>query len=303
LNKSCQPLVWILNLDAEDELRSLGPYCRSRATESLIAQQVPALRESLLDPKDYVFGESVPQGTRGIAWSPTPSSLQIIKEQGWEHVDHASIDVIRRVNNKGFLVDQHTALEGAENDLPRFKFEQWSHLQAMLAQQPKAQWWVRSTLACAGRHRLRVAWESIDERQEKWLIKACAQTGVTVQPFVTILKEVSTSGWIGRDGTVLIADPRVQETGNTGVWSESLGRYAADSQDSPNFHGVGRSIANSLVGAGYFGPFGLDSFAYKNGDSAPNWHLYSDLNARFTMDWGLSFRIQNLESGVTAHVR
>jgi hypothetical protein len=49
------------------------------------------------------------------------------------------------------------------------------------------------------------------------------------------------------------------------------------------------SVADALFGAGYFGPFGIDAFTYRGEDGALRFHELSEINARYSMGFGVGF--------------
>ena len=48
-------------------------------------------------------------------------------------------------------------------------------------------------------------------------------------------------------------------------------------------------VAVALAGSGYFGPFGIDAFTYRNADGTVALQPRSEINARYSMGFAIGF--------------
>jgi len=69
-----------------------------------------------------------------------------------------------------------------------------------------------------------------------------------------------------------------------GAWLENRPAPALSPEELQRLHDAAVLAAEALDAAGYCGPFGLDSYAWMQGEER-RWHPLSDLDARYTMGW------------------
>jgi hypothetical protein len=105
---------------------------------------------------------------------------------------------------------------------------------------------------------------------------------------VAVVDDFALHGWISREGVVTLGVPTVQRVDRrTGAWIETI---MADTQSLSNeerealvsrAHEAGLALARE----GYFGPFGIDAFRYRDREGRLRFCARCELNARYTMGW------------------
>jgi hypothetical protein len=276
--------VWVLNLDAELELASKRPYHPTARVRALVREKRVALA-ALLPPGDAVLSEDDPAGAyaglRGRAYCPTPSALAALARAGATPDPAPSLEVLRAVNDRAFghalgatlpgqvLVDTEDALEAHLRDAPRLG-------EGFL---------LKRRLSMAGRGRRRVE-RALTDADRRFVRAALRDDGaLLVEPFVPILLEATIHGWVHPDGAFDVGAPCVQVCDAHGAFVSA--RRATHDDWMPGeeaaLHQKAARVAGALRDAGYFGPFGIDAFRYRDAAGAPAFRPLSEINARLTM--------------------
>jgi len=104
---------------------------------------------------------------------------------------------------------------------------------------------------------------------------------VAIHGFVTPLREVT------------IGSPTVQDTTALGAWRAT--RPSLPGELVPGEVGAleeqARLAALHLHGAGYFGPFGVDGFRWKDAVGKTGLVSRCEINARYTMGWAIGMGV------------
>ena len=101
------PRAWVLNLDAELELRHPDRYQPTQRT-LLACRHFESLARTLIRPGDLVLSrEAAPvrnsaAGYRGAAWCPTPSVLAFLERAGATLPAAPPLACLQRVNHRRF---------------------------------------------------------------------------------------------------------------------------------------------------------------------------------------------------------
>ncbi|HEX2733056.1 MAG TPA: hypothetical protein VHM70_15710 [Polyangiaceae bacterium] len=284
--------AWYVNLDAELELASQGPYQSRRAIAGQIAERRELLQmltrdEPLLYPgqpfRAHDFDVVLP-------WCPTPCALEWLSQMSARTPQAPSVDVLRTVNRRTFLFSLGIGLAGrrwlSPGDDP-----------AWLASPPDGvEYWRLKRefgFAAKGQRVFRCPGSADDWR---WVHDSLRKGGVLCEPNVQIVEEYSAHGYIDRDSEILGQTCR-QVCDDRG----RVLRVEPLLEDSRLLSGIQRDLAAALRGAGYFGPFGFDafSFACQNGLEM---NLLSDVNARFTLGWSVGMA-GNRDAALDAYAR
>jgi len=150
------------------------------------------------------------------------------------------------------------------------------------------QWHLKRNLGVAGRGQRAVSASSWAEADDRWLAKALDCGGVQVEPLLTLEVEYVLHGWIPQQGSVRMGQPLVQET-SRGAWQRTRPAVSGELTpgDADRIQAQGERVAEVLAALGYFGPFGMDAYRYR--DRSAGWSLNpcSEVNARYTMGWRL----------------
>src|SRR5690606_10945335 len=80
-------------------------YQRSAAMAAQIEAAIPAFARWLPPGDAVIAGEGSAHGMEGRAWCPTPLALEQLTEAGARLPETPSVDVLRRVNERGFAFD------------------------------------------------------------------------------------------------------------------------------------------------------------------------------------------------------
>ena len=91
--------------------------------------------------------------------------------------------------------------------------------------------------------------------------------------------------WVGPGSSLPNDVKRPANTGITFTIKKMMTPMATD--DHGHYRLQYDALVDALRRAGYFGPFGLDAFHYRGSDGALRFHGCSDVNARFSMAWGI----------------
>ena len=294
--------VWVLNLDAEEELATERVYRPKQQTLQLVRTKRELLRGSLVQPGDLILDGDTPapdlrraleREARVLLWSPTPSAQGLARSHGFEVPRAPAVDCLREVNARSFAAALHQALQTEElatGDLQKVVVASLESALEVLARPAKLGWLVRRPFGAAGRGRRRFHSGAQGEGEQAWLRASLVLGALVIEPLVRVEREFTRSGHVDARGHVTQRTPCLQATDSNGAWMES---QAARSADLPAELDVRLDEAFFAAGlelhrAGYFGPFGIDGFTYRNSRGEKRLNPLSEINARFTMDWAES---------------
>lgn len=218
----------------------------------------------------------------GRAWCPTPGALERIAASGAVVPVAPNVDALTRGNARETfawldpLEGTHTcgSLEEVEQALSRPGVERASD-------RPPA-WVLRASLSTAGRDRLVV--ESTSAGLRRFVEKALPGGPIHVEPFVDIESEYALHGWVERDGDVHSGHVLAQRA-RGGTWVASA--PAEPCEHTRRIERAHTSVAARLTEVGYFGPFGMDAFTWRDAAGELHLHAPSDVNARYTMSFAM----------------
>lgn len=299
---SREPVAWVFNLDAEDELkRGRGPHTPSNAVRLRAEGLLPALR-GLMQPGDEVLWPEAPAGVSalkrlapaalaGRAWCPTPWALSQMKRAGLRLPEAPSASVLRQVNHRRFahslgqglplaqMVDDHAALLEVLRDrdgaLPKVSLEN--------------NWLMKLPLGYAGRGRRKIKpGGELTAADTVWINAALeAGDGLQVEPMVVRELDCAIHGLLEANGAFVLGQPTTFTADASGTWRSTCiaepGALAVAELDA--LEEAARATAMALHDAGYFGPFGLDAFRWRAPDGATHFQPRCELNARYSMGW------------------
>jgi hypothetical protein len=278
--------AWVLNLDAELELTRPGYAPRAK----LLAQLAQYGGESrrLLGPNDVLVepGQKLAADAPlvGRAWCPTPLALAALRAAGVEPEPHPTVDVLRRVNHRRFAFELGGGLAG------QHYVEHETELTLHLRQAPLPLL-LKRPLAFAGRGQLRVyGYEKITAKEWSWIDVSLQSDGLIVEPLVTPTLELSLHGFVWPSGQRELGQLCLQEVSARGVF-RGVRRALADEVAPSERHALvaqGERVAEALLEAGYFGPFGIDAYRYER-DGQVGFCALGEINARYTMGFVSGF--------------
>lgn len=300
-------VAWALNLDCEAQLQFGASYTRGpavregieRATKTLRAMGLVAEDDLIVDP-DRDPDTAVPsthEGMRGVAWCPTPQALEALNAAGARCPVAPTPDVLRRVNARAFGVRIEAELAHAPTSEPHASFgarmvydmQQLREAVDLLAPGPVL---LKRELSFAGRGHRRL-FAAFDEADGRWATNSFVDgLGLVCEPYVERVADYALHGWVSAAGQVRLGRPTLQRCDPKGVWQSSepaprVGALALSTIESTTLHETAEAGASALHDAGYFGPFGIDAFRWREGDR-DRFRPFVELNARYSMGWATS---------------
>jgi hypothetical protein len=284
--------AWVLNLDAEHELECAHSFTPSEHLRELVARESQRLIGSLVASGDIVLDERDrtsklrrAEGLLGLAWSPTPRALALLRAAGATPLDAPAAAVLRSVNSRPFAAALRA--EHAPGSFEKHVVATLEDALAQLALSAPLGWLVRRSFGAAGRGRRRIASGAPDAGELAWLVASLRSGPLVIEPWVEVTREFTRSGWVGADGSVAVSSPCVQTVSASGAWTgteRDETRQTSRDDDralAEMFERAGRALA----AAGYFGPFGIDAYRHRTAAGREVLNPLSEINARFTMDW------------------
>lgn len=291
--------AFVLNLDAEDELRFGDAHTTSGATRARIAALVPrlaALVEGavLVDPWDPTPGCAA--GLRGRAWCPTPRALVALQIAGASLPDAPPRAVLRRANDRAFSAALGQTLPGA-----RF-VTSLAEARAIVAEPGETgQWLVKPALGFAGRGHLRIPAGELSGAVAQTLASLLRMDGgAQLEPLVPREGDFALHGFVRRDGSFALGAPTSTRVDERGTWRSS--ELAADGELDRGEHDAlvtaAEEVARALFAVGYAGPFNTDAFRWRDRNKTPQFNARCEVNARFSMGWAVGMRMLTSSSSL-----
>jgi len=277
------PVAWVLNLDADFELASPGPWVPPSALTDLL-EVISERAERLLEAGDFLVSgdEQVPPGTIGRAWCPTPSAIARLEAAGATPEEAPSVEILRGVNDRAFSAAMGQTMPGAAYvvDIAGVR---------KVMRRRRIPWLLKRAFGAAGRGQRRVGPKSLTDADVAWVEASLRQGGLQVEPRVEIVEEFVVHGYLHQDGAAEIHEPLVQECDEGGAWVSSRAPEEGELSLSEiaQLDQSGFLVAGELAKAGYFGPFGVDAFRWIDDARGQVLNPRSEINARYTMGWGL----------------
>lgn len=290
-------IAWVLNLDAELELADPARYRRSPAMAAALAHHGARI-PGLVRAGDRVVGANDPAGCAaglaGRTWCPTPSALAELERAGAELPRVPGVEVLRAVLHREFSARLGGGLEGAS------WVSDGAELRARLAQAARGGpgstlWVLKRGWGFAGRGQRRVDPRVPEPAFLAWADRALQEDrGGQLEPWLERLADFGLHGWLSADGALVRGAPTLTVNDSRGAWSSSRpaapGELAAEELEQ--LEATREQAAHALVRAGYFGPFGLDAFRYRDPGGRVRFQPLSEVNARFSMGWAVGMGSQ-----------
>ncbi len=294
--RSARRFAWVLNLDADLELAVPLGYAPKRTVLEAMKPYVALLASSLFGPEDRLVDEAFlalsPEDRRmytGRAFCLTPRAITALRRAGVEPEPHPGVDVLRRVNSRAFSASLGQTLPGA------CFVTELEAARALLSGSPPVGngWRVKRNFGMTGRGQ-RVLTRAPDQGDLAFLRAGLAEGGVQVEPNLSLDAEYGIHGMIGAgaEGEASLGVVVRQRCDARGAW------LATERLTSPTQHDLetaaaieaeARRVAVALAGAGYFGPFGVDSYVYRSENGNLDIQLRSEINARYSMGFVIGF--------------
>ncbi|MEO8876080.1 MAG: ATP-grasp domain-containing protein [Polyangiaceae bacterium] len=286
--------AWILNLDADVELAAIASgvagartgYAPKKGVMEAMRLFAPKLAARLLDPQiDLVIDEHSPllvaRGLIGRAFCPTPRALRLLIRAGAELEPQPDCDVLVRVNSRAFCSSLGTTLEGAA--FVTTEEEARARLATSPPEAVAKRWRVKRNFGMTGRGQRIVESACMSDSDFAFVRAGLSEGGVQIEPDVKILSELAIHGVLAANGAFVLGPVVQQHCDARGAWMSS---EPLSPRDAPaEMVAEAERVAAALCAEKYFGPFGVDAFAYQVGEAGGKIALQprSEINARFTM--------------------
>lgn len=261
------PRAWVLNLDAEYELANLTMPASKQADVA----KFPRAKFPFLRPQDRIVGrDEVEPGLQGVAWCPTPRALAKLTDVR-AHIPKApSVDTLRHVNHRGFV-------EQLGWPLPNTTFAVRAD-DALDALRKPGRWCAKRPLSAAGHGKRFIDGGELSEPDVRWIEASLRrQASLLIEPRIEMQLEFSVHGYLEQGGACRFGRTLSQED------RKPISAQLSNEQQENVASQVAR-VAEALIGAGYFGPFGIDGYLGSLEGEAifvPR----SEINARYTMNY------------------
>jgi len=275
--------VWVLNLDAEFELAGRAPSRTVvRATRAISRTMLPFIgqEDSVLSMDDA--SRDAIRGRRGQCWCPTRKALETLSAAGAIVPKAPSEDVLRKVNHRAFCASMGQTLESA-----CYATTETQVLHAL--QGAQAQWLLKRPLSMAGRGIRRVAGQRVSAEDLAWIRATLRKDGgVQIEPRLDIDAEFSMHAYLEVSGQMTTGEAVLQQIDAHGIWRAAMPAGNTISADeAQRLYAEVHAVGAALHRACYFGPFGVDAFRYRVGNTF-HFQPRSEINARYTMAWGIA---------------
>lgn len=276
--------AWVLNLDADLEL-AVTAWTPPAAVREAVARHAPVVAAALLEGGDLVVDDATPPGAaRGLpgrAFSPTPRAIACLRRAGAEPEPHPPVEVLRRVSSRAFAAELGQTLEGAAF------VRDAEAARGVLAEAPPIAraWRVKPAFGMSGRGQRVIAPGALGRADEAFVSAAVLRGGAQIEPNVAIAAELAIHGMIDEGGGLALGRLVAQRCDARGAWLST--EPAHDPEIEASLREEAARVAAALFAAGYFGPFGIDAFTYVGPRGAPILRARSEINARYTMGFGV----------------
>jgi hypothetical protein len=282
--------AWFLNFDADDELARPSGYSPSQAVLARF-NDLSARVRALLLPGDVLIADGqsgrLVDGFFGMAWCPTPRARRALLQAGAAVLPVPALDVLQAVNHRRFSAALGQTLPGARFALTLDEVED-----AVANSSPTGQWLLKRPFGFAGRGRLRLDPGRATERdQARAWINASLRggDGLQVEPLVERAGDFALHGYLLRSGEIVLGEPTEQDCDAKGAWKGSARAAPGDLEPSEldALLDHARLAGTALRRAGYWGPFGVDAFLWKDKGRERRFNPRCEINARYSMGWAI----------------
>jgi hypothetical protein len=106
------------------------------------------------------------------------------------------------------------------------------------------------------------------------------------------VERVADYGWHGfvpQRGDTTLGEPTRQTCDDSGAWRGTELATDLEPREAASLCASARLAAEALVAAGYFGPFGVDAYRWRDGATV-RFNPRSEINARYSMGWASGMR-------------
>jgi hypothetical protein len=315
--------AWVLNLDAEIELDRMQvwlaaghsstafSYATAKPVRTLIASHARSFA-ALLPHDAVVLGSDDSSSTHlpgalGVCWCPTPSALARLHRAGVAALAAPEPALLARVNHRRYCAELGQTLSVAQFVTTLEQMNEVLSGQSPEGQTQTTQWLCKRPLSFAGRGQRRIATgagpqsQSLSDNQ-RWLRESVPHGGLQIEPFLPIVAEFSVHGLLHRNGQCQLGQLCQQHVDEHRAWSHSTTVLSPSLSDAhlQQLRSEAERVATALLRDGYFGPFNVDSYLWRDPSGALHLNPRSEINARLTMGYPVGMGPQWLDDLIVA---
>jgi hypothetical protein len=137
-----------------------------------------------------------------------------------------------------------------------------------------------------------VASSAIDARDRAFLTAGLARGGLQIEPNVSVEEEYALHGFVAQEGSFRLGALVRQRCDAQGAWlaTEAIPSSHEGLDGLPGaLAEEAARVACALFRAGYFGPFGVDAYTYRDRGGDLRLQPRSEINARYSMGFAVGF--------------
>lgn len=285
-----EPVAWVLNLDAEDELARGGAHTPTDVMAARIEGLLPRLRGLVREGDQVVWPghEAVEKGLFGRAWCLTRWARTKLEQAGVRTPRGPAVEVLRRVNHRRFAHELGQALPTAGWAATMELLHAFITNDALKEVSVERCWLIKRPFGYAGRGRRMLRPGQLTAADQAWLDASLRDgDGLQVEPLVARELDCALHGWLSEDGRCTFGQPTLQRLDTTGAWQATELAPLLTQTELHLLTTEAERTAAALHAAGYFGPFGLDAFRWRAPDGQLHFQPRSEVNARYSMGWAV----------------
>jgi hypothetical protein len=280
-------IAWVLNLGGEAELED--PRHEASAAVRGRRQALYSRLGSLVRPGDVVVEDASARGSAGgamgRAWLPTPRAIATLERAGAKVAPAPPYEVLRAVNDRRFSLQLGPTLPGQRCVTTIDEI-----VAAFSGPSPAGNWLLRRPHGFAGRGRRRVRVDEVLGAARGWIEASLRSFGALVaEPWVDREADFGLHGYLTAAGALVLGQPTRQEMAPDGAWMGSAPVRPGDLgvDETALLESAVRGAGVSLRAAGYFGPFGVDAFRWRDEHGRLQFNPRCEINARYSMGWAV----------------
>jgi hypothetical protein len=270
-----------LNLTADAELARPSAVTPSRAVLAR-CEALAARLGGLVPDGDLRYGEGT--APVGVAWCPTPDAVRRLREAGAVVAQAPSLATLRAANARAFAASLMQALPGAA-----YVRDEASLVACVAHGSLTGRWLLKRAYGFSGTGRLRVRGTTLDDSALRWAQATLAMgDGLQVEPEVDRVEDYGLHGYLARDGVLTRGALTRQHIDAHGQWrATERCSHAITALDE-----VIERVAVALRALGYWGPFGIDAYRWRDPQGVLHLNPLCEVNARYSMGWATGMHTQ-----------
>jgi hypothetical protein len=240
---------------------------------------------------------------RATAWLNTESASQQAAAAGRE-LTGASPEVVRQVHDKAFAhavargegllpPDLADTVAPLDPELLRDADAAVERIETELARWPpgaRSRFTLKPRIGSSGRGRVAGSDGNADTPQLRGALPRLAERGgAMLEPWLDRTEDLSASLWIGAGDELVLLGTTQQWLAPSGLYLgqrgmvDSKGRVTSGSGRDEALREAAAAVARAAAAEGFFGPCGLDAFAFRTDTGGEAFRPVVEWNARFTL--------------------